>query len=47
MVRILVVDDDVELCELLADYLRPEGFEVHAVHDGEAGAAACLAGGMT
>ncbi|MDA8387879.1 MAG: response regulator transcription factor [Nitrospiraceae bacterium] len=34
MERILVIDDDMELCELLKDYLRPEGFEVEAVHDG-------------
>ena len=26
MERILVIDDDVALCELLADYLAPEGF---------------------
>ena len=34
MERILVIDDDMELCELLRDYLRPEGFEVEAVHNG-------------
>ena len=34
MERILVIDDDMELCELLKDYLRPEGFEVEAVHNG-------------
>jgi two-component system response regulator CpxR len=37
MSRILVIDDDSELCELLTDYLRPEGFEVTSVHDGEQG----------
>jgi two-component system response regulator CpxR len=37
MNRILVIDDDTELCELLADYLKPEGFELHLVHDGEQG----------
>lgn len=36
--RILIIDDDVELCELLRDYLSAEGFSVEAVHDGEAGA---------
>jgi len=35
--RILVIDDDVELCALVAEYLEPEGFEVEAVHDGERG----------
>jgi two-component system response regulator CpxR len=37
MSRILVIDDDSELCELLTDYLKPEGFEVTSVHDGEQG----------
>src|SRR5579885_1121604 len=36
MHRILIADDDRELCTLLADYLRREGFEVEAVHDGAA-----------
>lgn len=36
MARILLVDDDEALCELLAEYLADEGFEVHAVHDGTA-----------
>ncbi|SMC21898.1 two component transcriptional regulator, winged helix family [Desulfacinum hydrothermale DSM 13146] len=35
--RLLVVDDDVELCELLTEYLEPHGFQVTSVHDGEAG----------
>src|ERR1041385_1236086 len=33
--RVLVVDDDVELCQLLGQYLSREGFEVDTVHDGE------------
>jgi two-component system, OmpR family, response regulator CpxR len=43
MERVLVVDDDVELCDLIAEYLRPEGFEVAAVHDGETGLERALA----
>jgi two-component system response regulator CpxR len=39
MDRILVIDDDVELSELVAEYLTPEGFTVEAVHDGEEGVA--------
>jgi two-component system response regulator CpxR len=35
--RILVVDDDSELCELVAEYLTPEGFTVESVHDGPGG----------
>ncbi|MCK4709334.1 MAG: response regulator transcription factor [Gammaproteobacteria bacterium] len=32
--RILLVDDDKALCELLGEYLEMEGFEVSMVHDG-------------
>jgi two-component system response regulator CpxR len=32
--HILVIDDDRELCELVAEYLEPEGFLVETVHDG-------------
>lgn len=34
--HILLVDDDIELCHLLAEFLRGEGFRVSAVHDGQA-----------
>ncbi len=34
---ILIIDDDTELCELVAEYLVGEGFEVDAVHDGVRG----------
>jgi len=34
--RILLVDDDVELCQLLEEYLVSEDFAVDMVHDGEA-----------
>lgn len=34
--RILLADDDVELCGLLSEYLGQEGFQVDAVHDGAA-----------
>ncbi|WP_432408752.1 response regulator [Wukongibacter sp. M2B1] len=33
--RILVVDDEIEICELIRDYLRREGFEVILAHDGK------------
>lgn len=32
--RILLVDDDVALCEMLSEYLEGEGFDVKSVHDG-------------
>ncbi len=37
MNRILIIDDDEELCELVSEYLSVEGFQVEAVHDGESG----------
>src|SRR2546423_4706425 len=44
MNRILVVDDDLDLCELLAKYLSREGFEFEMVHNGEAGVNCALSG---
>jgi DNA-binding response OmpR family regulator len=32
--RVLLVDDDRELCQMLAEYLSAEHFEVKSVHDG-------------
>lgn len=32
---VLLVDDDRELCRMLAEYLAPEGFKLTAVHDGD------------
>ena len=37
MEPILVIDDDVELCHLVAEYLQAEGFTIEYVHDGESG----------
>ena len=37
MDQILVIDDDVELCGLVREYLESEGFEVECVYDGERG----------
>jgi DNA-binding response OmpR family regulator len=34
--RIIVVDDEPEICEMLADYLRHAGFEVNTAEDGVA-----------
>ena len=44
MSRILVIDDDTELCDLLAEYLKSEGFEITAVHDGEQGLQVAVSG---
>jgi len=35
MPRILLADDDVELCEMLKEYLAAEGFTLVAAYDGE------------
>lgn len=42
MDHVLVVDDDIELCGLVQEYLAAEGFTVKAVHDGERGLAEAL-----
>src|SRR6476659_155169 len=44
MTSVLIIDDDDELCELVAEYLSAEGYGVASVHDGEAGLAAALSG---
>lgn len=42
MIKVLLVDDDKELCAMQADYLAADGFEVSCAHDGAAGVAAAL-----
>lgn len=37
MSRILIIDDDEELCELVREYLSVEGFETDEANDGESG----------
>lgn len=44
MDRILVIDDDIELCTLVGEYLEAEGFRVESVHDGERGLQSALGG---
>ncbi|MCF8169300.1 MAG: response regulator transcription factor [Rhodoferax sp.] len=36
MPRLLIADDDMELCHLLQQYFEMEGMELHSVHDGNA-----------
>jgi two-component system response regulator CpxR len=43
-VRVLLIDDDVELCALLREFLKREGFEMEAEHDGRRGLERILAG---
>jgi DNA-binding response OmpR family regulator len=35
--RILIIDDDVEMCTMLAEYLESEGLQTEVVHDGSTG----------
>ncbi|MEL7450284.1 MAG: response regulator transcription factor [Pseudomonadota bacterium] len=44
--RVLLIDDDVELCTMLAEYLSLEGFEVTQVHDGAQGLERARQGGV-
>ena len=44
MDRILVIDDDVELCALVAEYLAGEGFQAECIHAGDAGLQRALKG---
>ncbi len=37
MDKILIIDDDTALCELVAEYLQPLGFAVEAAHRGDTG----------
>ena len=44
--RILIVDDNVRLCEILSEDLREEGYEVETACDGRAGVQAVARGGF-
>jgi len=35
--KILIIDDDMELCEETAEILRDDGHSAEMVHDGETG----------
>lgn len=37
----MIVDDDRELCDLLIEFLRLEGFEASAIHDGQDAVGLC------
>jgi two-component system, OmpR family, response regulator CpxR len=43
--RVLLAEDDTELCALMADYFAPLGFLVEAVHDGREALRRALQGG--
>jgi two-component system, OmpR family, response regulator CpxR len=43
--KLLIIDDDTELCGLLQEFLQREGFTVDCAHDGNTGLAHALEGG--
>lgn len=45
MKRVLLIDDDTELCDLMVEYLGRESFEVDSRHRGDAGLDAARSGG--
>jgi two-component system, OmpR family, response regulator CpxR len=47
MDQILIIDDDVTLCELVTEYLTPLGFAIESVHRGDTGAERALAGNFS
>jgi two-component system response regulator CpxR len=42
--HILLIDDDLELTDLLQEYLIPQGYEFDVAHDGEAGMSLATSG---
>lgn len=44
MERVLIVDDDVNLCQLLIERMSAEGFTMEAAHDGQSGLQRALSG---
>lgn len=47
MSKVLLVDDDVELAEMMQDYLTREGFSVETVHNGQQGLERALNGSFS
>jgi two-component system response regulator CpxR len=44
--QILLIDDDQDMAEMLAEYLNPEGYFVHLAHTAEAGLERAKEGGL-
>jgi DNA-binding response OmpR family regulator len=43
----LLIDDDTELCSLLAEFLKGESFAVECVHEGRRGLERAFDGGFS
>ena len=44
VLSVLLIDDDVELCELMHEFFAPRGIRVDAIHDGRRGLAQAFGG---
>ena len=44
--RLLLIDDDAELCDLLVEFLTGQGFSVECAHEGKRGLELALKGGF-
>jgi two-component system response regulator CpxR len=44
MQQILVIDNDISVCQMLTDYLEPNGYKVETVYDGTTGVDRALSG---
>ena len=42
MKRILIIDDDMDMCSLLSRFLQRKGFEAAVAHNGNKGIAAFI-----
>ncbi|WP_105200183.1 MULTISPECIES: response regulator transcription factor [unclassified Pseudoalteromonas] len=40
--KVLLIDDDIELASMLSEYIHSQGFEVECAHDGEQGLAVAM-----
>ncbi|MDR2875928.1 MAG: response regulator transcription factor [Methylobacillus sp.] len=44
MLQVLLIDDDIELCQMMEEYLEAEHFALEFAHDGETGARMATSG---
>ena len=44
MLQVLLIDDDIELCQMMEEYLEAEDFALEFAHDGQQGARMALSG---
>ncbi len=44
MLQVLLIDDDIELCQMMEEYLEAEDFALEFAHDGETGARMAVSG---